>query len=439
MDSIDPIIDDIREKAVKSCDALEIATSSLISLPHFMAGPFNDSISDAINLTIRGFARALDLAIQAVNGIIVFFINMYKSTYRCLFELAVRGSISAVAESVVFLQGFSNKALSEIKTAIDASVASFNSRLEDVRRALSGAGKVFGLPEIPTLAIPEADRLNNFVLPTTGIVGGLDALNSSIPTMDEIENKLTNLISIPFNELRVLVKNTTDELRFNSTILPVPPMNSIKFCDKNIDLSFLDNIKSDLRRAALIGISILLALCALLILANAFYIWISHKRFIHKVDNSLNTFKHTNANNINRDSIIDIVKFYENPILYRPIIQTSNNFKNEKNQIIYRWFWDYILFKPAIICLIIGLSGMIAVYIQIAIINGVRRDYKDVINNSISSFGNTVMDLMSSNLQETSKVSSIIIITLLNSRWFIYLNLMFFFICSNIPRKAMTS
>ncbi|RIA97771.1 hypothetical protein C1645_660219, partial [Glomus cerebriforme] len=281
MDSIDPIIEDIRQRALKSCDALELATSTLTSLPHFMAGSFNDSISNSVNLTIRGFARTLDLAIQALNGIIIFFIDMYKSTYRCLLELAVRSSISAVSEAVTFLQGFSNTALAGIKSSIDSLINGFNSKLNDIRSALSKVGGIFNLPEIPTITIPEADTLNSFTLPTTGIVGGLDALNATIPTMDDIENRLNNLISIPFNELRVVINNVTADLKFNSTILP----NNIKFCEKSLDLSVLDDIKSDLKRAAWIGLSILFVLCALLILINGFYIMISHKRFMKKIDN----------------------------------------------------------------------------------------------------------------------------------------------------------
>ncbi|CAG8601395.1 8830_t:CDS:2 [Rhizophagus irregularis] len=359
MNSIDPIIEDIRQRVNKSCDALELATSSLISLPHFMAGPFNDSITDTINSTIRGFVRTLDLGIQALNGIIVFFINLYKSTFRCLLELAVRGSISAVSEAVIFLQGFSNNALAGIKTAIDNSIAGINSSLEGVRNALSNVGGLLNLPEIPTVSIPAAEDLNKVTFPTTGIVNGLDTLNASIPSMDEIENRLTNLISIPFNELRVIINNSMSDIKFNSSILPVPPMgNNIKFCENNLNLEVLDNIKNDLKRTAWIGLSILFALSILLILANIFYIWISHKRFMNK---------------------------------------------NRENQKIYRWFWDYILFKPAIICFIIGLSGIISIFIQIAILNGVRHTYKDEISESIANFGNTVMGLMNSNLQESSK------------------------------------
>lgn len=404
MNSIDPIIEDIRQRVNKSCDALELATSSLISLPHFMAGPFNDSISDTINSTIRGFVRTLDFGIQALNGIIVFFIDLYKSTFRCLLELAVRGSISAVSEAVIFLQGFSNNALAGIKTAIDNSIAGINSSLEGVRSALSNVGGLLNLPEIPTVSIPAAEELNQITFPTTGIVNGLDTLNATIPSMDEIENRLTNLISIPFNELRILINNSMSDIKFNSTILPVPAMNNIKFCENNLNLEVLDDIKNDLKRTAWIGLSILFALSILLILANAFYTWISHKRFMNKVDKSLNNFKRTNSN-INKNSIIDIIKFSENPFLQNHIVKTSTYFKNRENQTLYRWFWDYILFKPAIICLIIGLAGIISIFIQIAILNGVRHTYKDEINESISNFGNTVMGLMNSNLQEASKVS----------------------------------
>ena len=405
MNSIDPIVEDIRQRAIKSCDALELATSTVTSLPHFMAGTFNSATAESINLTIKGFARTIDLSIQALNGILVFFINMYKSTYRCLLELAVRGSISALKEGVIFLQDFSTKRLGEIKSSIDSSITDFNSALDNVRNAIPDIPGV-GKPEIPTLSISAANNLSTFALPTTDIVKGLDALDAGIPTMDEIEKKLTDLVSIPFNELRVVVGNATRDLRFNSAILPVPEKNNVKFCEENLDLQVLDDIKDDLRRTAWIGLSILLVLCILTILANAFYTWVSHKRFINRVNNSIETFNMTDSNT-KKDAIIDIIKISEHPILSRPIVRTSTYFKTKENQILYRWFWDYVLFHPAIVCFIIGLSGIIAIYLQIMIINGVRQGYQDEINDSISNFGNAVMNAMNSNLQAASKVSNI--------------------------------
>ncbi|CAG8690771.1 31660_t:CDS:2, partial [Racocetra persica] len=129
MSSIQPLVDEVKEKALKSCNSLELATSTLISLPHFMADGFNRATVDSVNLSIKGASKALDFGILALEGIIVWMIHFYKSTFKCLLELAINGSISSVAEAVKVLQAFSTTQLTNIKTGIDKDISSVNAAL----------------------------------------------------------------------------------------------------------------------------------------------------------------------------------------------------------------------------------------------------------------------------------------------------------------------
>ncbi|CAG8730530.1 11988_t:CDS:2, partial [Racocetra fulgida] len=202
MNSIQPLVDEVKEKALKSCDSLELATSTLISLPHFMADGFNRATVDSINLSIKGASKTLDFGILALE----------------------------VAEAVKVLQAFSTTQLTNIKTGIDKDISSVNAALNSVRSAISTAGSLFGNINVPTVTIPSADALNSFLLPTSNNVAGLDALSQNIPTIADIETKLDNLVTIPFEQLRKLVQSTMSNLTFNQTILPVPPPNNLKFC-----------------------------------------------------------------------------------------------------------------------------------------------------------------------------------------------------------------
>src|SRR6185369_17581649 len=112
-----------------------------------------------------------------------------------------------------------------------------------------------------------------------------------------------SLVSIPFDQLRTLIKNSISNASFDGSVLPVPPKNQITFCADNLDLSIVDNISRDLVKTAYIGLAVLVVIALLMISANAAVIWYSHRRFMRHVDRtkktiSLVTFTHTRETTI---------------------------------------------------------------------------------------------------------------------------------------------
>ncbi|CAG8558138.1 23776_t:CDS:2, partial [Gigaspora rosea] len=402
MGSIQPLVDKVKEKALSSCNSLELATSTLVSLPHFTADGFNRATIDSINLSIKGVSKTLDFGILALEGIIVWIIHVYRGTLKCLLEFAINGSISSVAEAIKALQAFSTTQLTNIKSGIDNDISSANAALNSVRNAISTAGSLIGGINVPNIAIPSADALNSFQLPSSNNVAGLDALSQNIPTIADIETTLDNIVTIPFEQLRTLIQSTMSNLTFNQELLPVPPSNNLKFCASSLDLSVLDQLSHDLVKAATIGIVIIFLIGLIMILFNAFYIWFSYKRFMIHINRTVTTVQLITVNS-SRESILDIIKIAEHPLISRWIIKTSKFFKRTENKNLYRWYWDYILYKPALICLIIGIAGVLGIYLQIVILNIVRQNYRGPIQQAIGSFGNTVLNLMNSQLNNTSQ------------------------------------
>ncbi|CAG8705343.1 14005_t:CDS:2, partial [Dentiscutata erythropus] len=401
MGSIQPLVDEVKEKALSSCNSLELATSTLVSLPHFTADGFNRATVDSINLSIKGISKTLDFGILALEGIIVWIIHVYRSTLKCLLELVISGSVSSVAEAVKVLQTFSTTQLTNIKSGIDNDISSANAALNPIRTAISTAGALLGGINVPNITIPSADALNSFVLPSSNNVAGLDALSQNL-TITDIETTLDNIVTIPFEQLRTLIQSTMSNLTFNQSLLPVPPSNNLNFCANSLDLSILDQVSHDLIKAATIGIAIIFLIGLIMILFNAFYIWFSYKRFMLNVSRTATTAQLITVNS-SQESILDIIKIAEHPLLSRWIIKTSRFFKRTENQNLYRWYWDYILYKPALICLTIGIAGVLGIYIQIAILNIVRQNYHTPIQQAISAFGNNVLNLINSRLNNTSQ------------------------------------
>ncbi|PKY18114.1 hypothetical protein RhiirB3_405156 [Rhizophagus irregularis] len=401
MNSIEPIIDQVKEKANRSCDALEVASSTVTSLPHFMAGGFNRATIDGVNLTIKGAARMIDLLIVAMDGIIIWLIHVYTRTYQCLLEFAIRGSIGTLTASIQAIGDATNGQLNGIKTQIDSQLSGVNSAINKAREFIDKIPNNPFKPSLPDTVTISLDFLNNFQLPTTDINNGLNTLNGNIPTMSEIESKVSGLISIPFQELRGTVSGIMSNVKFNETALPVPPKNQINFCAENLDLSILDDISRDLIKAARIGLGIIFVVVLLMIVANALVIWYTHIRYKLHISRTTKTVKLINLKS-DKDSVIEVIKIAEHPFIMRWIIKASKLFKNRENGDLFRWFCDYILHKPALICLIIGMSGIIGIYLQLAVLHAVKNNYKQPIADAVSNFGNSVGNLINSQLSSTS-------------------------------------
>ncbi|CAG8564516.1 1332_t:CDS:2 [Paraglomus occultum] len=395
--TIPTLVDEIKQNALRSCNALETATSTVTSLPHFMAGGFNRATVDGVNLSIKAIANTLDLAILALEGIIIWLISIFKSTYRCLLELAIRGSLDAVQDAIATVTQAVTNNLAGIKSSIDSQVNSLNDALNSVRQNPVVSNLNIN---IPTITISATDGLTNMQFPA--IDQGIGQLNNSLPTMDEIESKLDSLISIPFDQLRTLIQTSMSNVHFNESVLPVPPKNQITFCADNLDLSIVDKISHDLVKAAYIGLAVLVVIALLMIAGNAAVIWYSHRRFMRHVDRtkktiSLVTFTHT------RETTIEIIKIAERPLITRWFIKASRFFKNPDHQHLFRWFWDYILNRGALVCLAIGLVGVLGIYLQLAILDGIRGSYQQPLTDTINTFGNVVLDKINGALNDTSR------------------------------------
>jgi len=76
--------------------AAQKAASSAASLPRFMALATNEQIIDAVNVSMRGAREALILSLTAMEAIINFIVDTYRSTFLCFLELAVRGGLALI-------------------------------------------------------------------------------------------------------------------------------------------------------------------------------------------------------------------------------------------------------------------------------------------------------------------------------------------------------
>ena len=100
----------VKNDLLASCSAAEQAATAAASLPRYMALATNQQFADAVNGSMGVASVALINALTAMEAIINFIIDMYRSTFLCFLELVVKGGLAiviaaaqAVCNSLLFL------------------------------------------------------------------------------------------------------------------------------------------------------------------------------------------------------------------------------------------------------------------------------------------------------------------------------------------------
>ncbi|CDW98459.1 hypothetical protein, partial [Sporisorium scitamineum] len=245
---------------LSACDAVEGTASLAASFPHFLAATTNLQLAQSVTSTVHGAARVFDLSMVAIEKVLVYIVNSYKSLFMCFMELLVRGSLAVLIEAVQLISQAITAAAQGIRLAIQESVEGVNAILSTAVGAINDVVGVFGQHvNPPHIAVPSLTALENITLPHE-IQDGLLKLNATLPTLQQLKQTMDSLIQTPFEEMRREVNATLGAFEFNHTLLPVPQMRNVTFCDR-IDTSPLDELGEELRGAARWGL-IVLALVA---------------------------------------------------------------------------------------------------------------------------------------------------------------------------------
>ncbi|KAG8956681.1 plasma membrane fusion protein prm1 [Tulasnella sp. 424] len=407
--------DGAKRVLLSSCNSAQTAATVAASLPRYMAEGTNDSIERAVNDAIDAAKATMIFSLTALEGIIEFIIDIYRSTFLCFLELAVRGTLSVLIGATQEFSSFVTSSLDSLRTGIQNDIASANNVIQS---AVSGVNKL--IPSflnlqlsVPTFDIPSLSGLQNVTLPTT-FQDSLTKLNSSLPTLDDVRQSLDNLIETPFNALKQDLNNSFSQIRFDKSVLPVPATQQLTFCN-DLDTSVVDQLIHDLIKVAKIGCFLLLGVAILMIIGNCFvqwYRWQSLKATLDRVREE-ETTTITGAGpmmELSDRNLMSVASSIENPFAARVayILTRVLRLSPQKN-INIRFFLNYIFYAPALACFLIGFFGLISVQLQLAAVHPIQQHYSAQVATQVNNFAQTIADGVNGDMlaQSTAYANSV--------------------------------
>ncbi|GAA5972805.1 hypothetical protein JCM11641_003948 [Rhodosporidiobolus odoratus] len=417
--SIPPLVDNAKDALKSACQGVEGAASVAVSLPHYMADGINEMNVKAITAVTEGAATVFDLSLYAVEKVIIFLVDIYRSLLLCLLDLAVHGSITVLVKGIEEAQEFLEDALGGVRTAIQDVVETFNKGLDHT------LGLIDDVPgvnfDIPQIAIPELSSLENVTLPNT-LVDALTSLNSSIPTYDELKASMATLISTPIDALRSEINSTftNTSSRIDLELLPIPALQSVQIC-QDLDTTWVDDVGHDLGSFVKLMTGLTVLAMVLFIVAMALWERYRYRLFLDGVasareawladllsssSSSSSPHDSTAKGTLSSTNLLSFLNATSHPTLFRHLqrlqsllsLQTSNS----KAQLI--WFLSYIAHPYAWAFLAFGLLGLIVVQLQLAVLDGpVRRMVHERAEGGAGEFSQSVVGALNAKWVESSE------------------------------------
>ncbi|RDB16658.1 Plasma membrane fusion protein PRM1 [Hypsizygus marmoreus] len=395
-----------------SCKAAERAATSAASMPRFLAIASNEQFADAVNGSLNAARAALVFALTVMEAIINFIIDLYRSTLLCFLELVVRGGLAILIGAVNELNDIIKNVTSGLRTSIQNDIASANSVIAG---AIDGINKINPFNDItaPQIPVPNLDGLQNIALPPS-FEQALTNLNSSLPTVDDLKNKIESIIDTPFELLKKDINDTFGAISFNSSTLPVPKQNLLTFCN-DMDLSVVDDVGHDLIKVAKIGVIILIILALLLIGLNCLLEWYkwrcmkAHLEYTRQAWMSDPTMVHAKPTigapsvTLSDHNLMLLNANSSHPLLTRISNNMSKLLRLSPSQHTHlQWFFNYVFHPPALACLLIGLIGLLSIQLQLAAMGPIIAKYQERSAGAASGFSNTIATSINASMYDQS-------------------------------------
>ncbi|KAH9858670.1 hypothetical protein C2E23DRAFT_880127 [Lenzites betulinus] len=402
-----------KSELLTSCKAAERAATGAASMPRYMTAATNQQITDAVNDTMNAARATMVLALTIMEAIINFIIDTYRSTFLCFLELVVHGALSILIGAVDEFNSFLTNTFSSIRTSIQSDVSSANSAIQTAIGAINKINP-FGNISVPQFSIPSLSALQNVTLPTD-FEDSLKKLNSSLPSLSDLKDKVDSIVDTPFELVKKDINDTFFGLTFDVNALPVPAQNTVTFCDQ-MDTSVVDDLGRDLVKAVKIGIVIMIILIFLLVAANCaleWYKWRTMKQHFQRTreawmtDPAVQHITYTKSSgpvvDMSDHNLMCLQATSAHPMLMKLANKLSIWLHLSPSQYIHlQWFFHYVFHPPALACFLIGFFGLLSVELQLLAIGPISAKYSEQATKSVSDFSNLIATSINASMYNQS-------------------------------------
>lgn len=381
--NLDHNIASAKTEALSACTSVENVGSAMASMPHYLSQGVNEMAADGVTHAINGLMDMLMLTVTGIEELLVFIVNMYISTYVCLIQLVISGSLHVAIQMIEAAANELNQTIASITASISSDVTSFENGLNSFLTSVGSALGAFGSSQqVPKLDISShLDALNHLTVDPTKLDGDLTNLENNIPTFQQVMNFTDNLLRTPFELMKGEINSTAVGYKFDKSIFPVAQKEALTFCSDNNGINDFFNGLADLavlaRKIFIVVITILAALACIPMAYREIRRWRTQQQ------RALLFQKHA-------FDPMDVVYIASRPYTAGFGIKAASKFKSSKRQILTRWCVAYATSVPALFILALGIAGLFSCLCQYILLRAVEREVP-ALSTEVGAFADKVV------------------------------------------------
>ncbi|KAJ1730445.1 plasma membrane fusion protein prm1 [Coemansia sp. Benny D160-2] len=385
---------DASSSADQGCSAIEQAGTAISNAPRTAAISAVNMIQRAAQKVVDTTGKMLTSIIDMLESLIVMILKMYLGTYICFAELIIRAALKAIAAAAEKLTEELNKAINTVVDGLQNTAATIAGGLENAANSIANffTGKK---GQTVDFHIDDIRKELNVTIPTDWI-NSISSLSDKIPTEDQIFGNITKLLDIPFGFIRDALTGGFDKVNISfASKIDFGEPKSDPICDQ-------DPLGSNLIIALGKAAGAIMTTAGIAILAFAGFLLVSHILLIMRSDstfqkrlaefrqeltlyNPLRSKQEVMETPVSRKEL-DFFVLPGRPWLQRLTKFINSKFNNQEKAAAWRWYTDYVLFAPALGCLMAGVIGIISIIVQINLINGLREEYTPKVAYKFNDF-----------------------------------------------------
>lgn len=350
----------------------------MASMPHFMAQGVNEMTASGVEKAVSGLMTMLEMSVTGVEEIVLFVIHMMTSTYLCLITLAIRGSLGAAVEIGTEIAANLNKTIDEVTNGIGDATKTVTDAINAVFSGIPGIPSIPGVDK-PTIDLTEEiDKLKSLEAPPA-IQEGLQKLNASIPTFEEVQNFTDSVIRLPFEEVKKLISGMNN-FTFDRELLPVPQKEKLDFCSEGNSINnFFNDLIEMAYNAKRIALGVLIVAAILVIIPMA---WSEFRRY--------RTMKERSELFNNGYRPMDVIYLASRPHSSGWGLWIGQRFGSERRQTYARWAFAYATSMPMLFLLSLGIAGLFSCFCQYLVVRGIQNKVPEL-TSQVADFAEKVV------------------------------------------------
>lgn len=377
-------VGDAKTQALSACSKVEDVGSAMASMPHYLSVGVNELTGKGIETAVHAMVDILDLIMQGVEGIIIFFINFLTATYTCLITAMVHGSLDVVASVTKDATKEFNDIIDKAANDIDSISKGLEGGINKLVKAIQGS--VFGnlLPDVPKVDFSgPINNLKKFDLNSDDFVKDVQQLNKEIPTFDQVQNLTKEAVSFPFNIARDALKDAYGNYRFRKDVFPLAQKKRLTFCsDNNTINDFFTKLFQIIHTARITFIVVLVLLAVLAIVPMTvweIHRWRRQQKLAKVVQN-------------NQYDPMDTVYIASRPWTARTGIKLASKF-NGQRAILVRWCVAYATSPAAVFVLSLAIAGLFSCFCQWILLKVVQKEVPEI-EDKVGAFAGEVVNTL---------------------------------------------